>query len=162
FLVGKLGLKKPRCAELIYAPPAAAEKARATEIRGAVLEIFGEAIKQSGEDLFYFVKALSDPGFAPSRNVSAKAGRDELDLSQGWNIGAGRDLAAEADRFRSWMRDSMQTDLRPVGASKQIRVVLDSVLVSGVESYRIQISPEEIAVTGHDRAGVVQALFRLQ
>ena len=34
FLVGKLGMKKPRCAELVYAPPSAAEKAGA--LRGSL------------------------------------------------------------------------------------------------------------------------------
>jgi Glycosyl hydrolase family 20, domain 2 len=162
FLVGKLGMKKPRCAELVYAPPSPAEQARAAEIRATVKELFGDAIRQSGEDLCHFVKVLSDPAFPPLRSDSVKAAHDEVDLSRGWSLDAAPDLAREADRFRSWLRQAMQADLKSAAGAKRVHLAIDPARVSGPESYRLQVATAEVAITGHDRAGVLQALGRLQ
>jgi hypothetical protein len=162
FLVGKLGMKKPRCAELVYAPPSPAEKARAEEIRATVQELFGDAIHQSGEELCHFVKVLSDPAFLPLRDDAASARHDEVDLSQGWGLDASPELSQEAGRFRSWLRQAMHAGLEGGAANKKIRLALDPADLSGHESCRIHVSPGEVAVTGHDRAGVLQALYRLQ
>ena len=157
FLNVKLG-RKPRCGELIYHSPTPAEKARAAEIRAAVREIFGDQIGESGEDLLHFVKVLSDPAIAPMRNESAQPGRGEVDLTQAWSLTAGPELAAEADRFRSYLHQAMRAQLKAGGAGKQIKLAIDR----GRESYQVRVAPDEIVVTAHDRAGVMQALNRLQ
>jgi hypothetical protein len=162
FLAGKLGLKKPRCGKLVYAPPAAAERARAAEIRATVRELFGDAIHQPGEELCHFVKSLSDPAFRPLRDRAARAGHDEVDLSQGWSLAAAPELSAEADRFRSWLREAMQAGLQSGGGTKHIRLALDPAGLSGYESYRVEVAPDRIAITGHDRGAFCRrsAVFR--
>ncbi len=85
FLGIKLG-RKPRCGDLLYGPPSAADKARAREIRATVGELFGDSIRQPGEERFHFVKLLSDGSKQPLRDDAAKPLPDEVDLTQGWGL----------------------------------------------------------------------------
>lgn len=60
FLFVKLGLIKPKCAPLVYAPPTEAAKARAAEIAAVVREHFPEGL-EGGEPPLAFIDALSAP-----------------------------------------------------------------------------------------------------
>lgn len=61
FLWIKLGRTKPACEPLRYAPPTAGARARAAEIRAVVQQDFGDAIGETGEPRFDFVRRLSQP-----------------------------------------------------------------------------------------------------
>ncbi|MDZ4859233.1 MAG: hypothetical protein SGI88_09615 [Candidatus Hydrogenedentes bacterium] len=61
FLWHKLGQIKPQCDPLRYIAPNDAAKARAAEIRAVVKKDFGDAIKQTGEPRFDFVRQIRDP-----------------------------------------------------------------------------------------------------
>ena len=59
------------------------------------------------------------------RNESAKPGRGEVDLTQGWSLTAGPELAAEAGRFRAYLRQAMRAELKAGATGKQIRLAID-------------------------------------
>jgi hypothetical protein len=158
----KLGLKKPRCAPLIYEPPSAAEKARAAEIRSTVRELFADAIDDKGENLFEFVKTLSDTRYRAARSESAKPEADEIDLTRGWGLSAAEELTPAIQRFRSYMRAAMGADVALGRAAKNITFAIDSRRVTGNEAFDVRVSPQEVAVIGHDRRGVFQAIYHLQ
>ena len=96
----KLGNLKPRCAALVYRPASDAEKAAAAEIRRMIGEDFGKTIERPGEDLFAFVKDLSESRYLPARDPAGKAGGDEIDLSRGWSISAPGNLGCRGSPFR--------------------------------------------------------------
>ena len=156
FLGIKLG-RKPRCSELLYSPPSAADKARAREIRATVRELFGDSINQPGEERFHFVKVLSDGSKALLRDDAAKPRPDEVDLTQGWGLIASPALAQPAQQFRSYLRQAMGAQLSTGTAANNITLAIDP-----AQSFRIRVSRNEVAVTGHDSAGVLQALYHLQ
>jgi hypothetical protein len=162
FLDVKLGMRKPRCSELLYHPPSAADKARAREIRATVRELFGDSINQRGEELFHFVSLLSNGTSELLRDDAARTRPDEVDLTQGWGLIHGPDLAQPAQRFLLHLRQVMGAQLSSDAAANNITLAVDPAQVSGAESFRIHISRNEVAVTGHDRAGVLQALYHLQ
>jgi len=72
FLFVKLGLLKPRCAPLRYAPPGEEARAAAARIASVVQKHFHEPPGQPDQPLFHFVSELSElpaeglPGPAPS------------------------------------------------------------------------------------------------
>ena len=82
FLIAKLGMLKPSCPPLKYAPPDDAVRARAAEIRRLVAETFGEEFARPAEPRFAFVEALSrprSPGTArPRPDSSTAAGQGTL------------------------------------------------------------------------------------
>ena len=162
FLDVKLGMLKPRCPAIVYQPPSALEKAGAAEIRAAVRELFGDSIHQRGEARFHFVDVSSDPAIAPARDNAAAAMDDEADLTLPWGFAAPPELAREAERFRAYLRQAMGTELRAGDAEKQVRLAIDPDRVAGNESFEIRVTPDEVAVTGHDRAGVLQGIYRLE
>ncbi|HOQ86987.1 MAG TPA: hypothetical protein PLQ89_14840 [Phycisphaerae bacterium] len=61
FLWIKLGLLKPACPPLRYAPPDEAAVARAAEIKALVQARFKDEIHQPGEPRFAFARTLSEP-----------------------------------------------------------------------------------------------------
>lgn len=67
FLEHKLGLAKPACEELRYAPPSAGERRRAASIRATLAHCFPDGLKDLGRPRFAFVPELSAPGPAPMR-----------------------------------------------------------------------------------------------
>ena len=74
FLFAKLGLLKPKCEPLKYAPPNEAAKKRAAEIKRVVREAFGDELARPGEPRFAFVRQLSQVSSArPKTATSAKS-----------------------------------------------------------------------------------------
>lgn len=59
FLFSKLGSHKPKCERLVYSPPTGESQKRCAEIKQWVQEYFGEALTQTEEERFYFVRELS-------------------------------------------------------------------------------------------------------
>lgn len=161
FLNAKLGMVKPRCPALFYKPPSAAEKAGAADIRVAIRELFGNSIHKRGQESFHFIKVLSDPGIAPARDRFVSVARNEVELTQGWGLEAPAELAREAERFRSYLRQAMLVELQAGHAEKQVRLTIDRYRLVGNESFDIVVTPNEISITGHDRAGVLQGIYRL-
>src|SRR3984957_19750238 len=134
FLDIKLGLPKPRCSELVYHAPSAAEKMRAREVRATVHELFGDSINRQGEELFHFVKLLSDSSKEPLRDDAASARPGEVDLTRGWGLIAGADLAQPAQQLRSYLRQVMGAALSPGKTANNIKLAVDPAQVSGTES----------------------------
>ena len=66
FLYIKLGGHKPRCAPIRFAPPSAAENARAREIAALVATRFPDGSRKTRDPLFGFVSRLSSTPLAPS------------------------------------------------------------------------------------------------
>jgi hypothetical protein len=162
FLDVKLGLTQPACPELRYHTPAAAEVERAAAIRATVRELFGASLAAPGEPPCHFVSTLSDLHQAPvhRRDVRPRAG--ELDLTRGWGLTASPALADAGERFRTWLREAVAAELSPAPAARNIRLAVDAAAVEGAEGYRIDASARTLAITGHDRAGVLQAIYELE
>jgi hypothetical protein len=83
-------------------------------------------------------------------------------LSAGWTVTSNPEIASEADRLRSYLLQAMGVGLRSEGTAKPIRLVVNPSQVSGNESYRIDVTPSGVTITGHDRAAVVQGICRLE
>lgn len=158
----KLGNLKPRCAVLAYRPPSDAERAAAAEMRRMIKEDFGKTIERPGEDLFAFVKYLSESRYLPARDPAAKAGGDEIDLSRGWGISGPAGLDAAALRFTAYMKSAMNADIKAGAGPNNIRLEVTPGLEGGREAFRISVSPDEVRITGNDEAGVLQAIYQLQ
>lgn len=158
----KLGNLKPRCAALVYAPPSEAEKAAAVEIRRMIGEDFGKNIDRPGEDLFSFVKDLSESRYLPARDPAGKAGTEEIDLSRGWSITAPGKLDAAAVRFVAYMRSAMNAEVTNGPGQKNIRLEVTPGLDGGREAFRTSVSPDEVRIIGNDEAGVLQGIYQLQ
>ena len=71
FLWVKLGSLKPRCERVAYAPPAAAARERAAEIRRTVQRYFGNDLAAPEEPRFQFVRDLSEPPPAAAAAVAS-------------------------------------------------------------------------------------------
>src|SRR5262249_5893829 len=152
FLDLKLGMRKPRCGELLYRPPSEAERAGAAKIRRMVKENFGLAIERPGENLFAFVKDLSEVHYLPASDPAERATADEVDLSQGWSISADATLEAAARRFAAYLRSAMSAHVAVGQSKKNIRLQITSGLDGGREAFRIQVNQDAIHVNGHDEA----------
>jgi hypothetical protein len=74
FLYFKLGGHKPQCPPVRYAPPGAAARRRADQIRYIMEETLGEAWTVPMEPRFAFVQALSEPEEAPAPPEPESAG----------------------------------------------------------------------------------------
>ncbi|MEB2362085.1 MAG: hypothetical protein OZ929_12165 [Bryobacterales bacterium] len=162
FLDVKLGMAKPRCDELIYRTPSEREKAAAEEIRRTVREVFGQTIDRQGEDLFAFVRDLSETRYLPARDPQASAGKDEIDLSRGWGIVAADSLEAAGLRFAGWLQSAMGAQVASGRGPKNIHLELGSGLEGGREAFRIEVDEREVRILGNDEAGVLQGIYLLQ
>jgi hypothetical protein len=162
FLDIKLGIRKPRCVELVYRPPSEDERAGAAEIQRIVRENFGQTIERPGEELFAFVKDLSEMRYPPARDPAGKADGDEIDLSRGWSISAAGTLDAPARRFAAYLRSAMKAEVTAGQGEKNIRLEIRPGLEGGREAFRIKVNQDEVRITGHDEAGVLQGLYLLQ
>ena len=158
----KLGNLKPRCAALEYRPPSDAEKAAAAEMRRMIGEDFGKTIERPGEDLFAFVKDLSESRYLPARDPAGKAGGDEIDLSRGWGISGPASLDAAAVRFAAYMKSAMNAEIKAGPGQKNIRLEVTPGLEGGREAFRIQVNRDELRISANDEAGVLQAIYQLQ
>jgi hypothetical protein len=78
FLFSKLGLLKPKCEPLKYAPPNEEAKKRAAEIKRIVQETFGDELSQPAEPRFGFVQQLSKED--PARPKTAASNKSKLEL----------------------------------------------------------------------------------
>ena len=85
-----------------------------------------------------------------------------MDLTRGWGLTPGPDLAQPAQQFRSYLRQAMGAQLSTGAAANNITLTVDPEQAPAAESFRIRVSQKEIAIIGHDRAGVLQALYHLQ
>jgi hypothetical protein len=162
FLDIKLGIRKPRCVELVYRPPSEQEKTAAVEIRRIVRENFGQMIERPGEDLFAFVKDLTEARYLPARDSTRKADGDEIDLSRGWSISAAGALDAAARRFVAYLRSAMNADVALGLGAKNIHLAVEPGLEGGREAFRVEVTEGEVRITGHDESGVMQGLYMLQ
>lgn len=158
----KLGGRKPRCTVLVYRSPSEREKAGAAEMRRMVQENFGQTIERPGEDLFAFVKDLSQACYSPARDPAGEAGRDEIDLSRGWSISSVGVLDAAAGRFASYLESAMNAKVAIGPGEKNIRLEVGPGLEGGRDSFRVDVNEGEVQVTGQDEAGVMQGLYFLQ
>src|SRR5206468_3824295 len=111
-----------RCAELVYRPPSQEERAGAAEIRRIVGKNFGQSIERPGEELFAFVRDLSEVRYLPARDPTAKAGGDEIDLSRGWSITAPGTLDAAALRLADYLRSAMNAEVEARPGEKNVRL----------------------------------------
>src|SRR2546422_8189086 len=111
FLWIKLGLLKPRCEKLKYAPPSPEAKRRAAEINQIVRSTFGSALDAPGEQPFDFVGALSDTKRNSERDPNSRLRGDEIDLSRGWSLSRGAEGSEPAapliDEFRNYLHSAM-------------------------------------------------------
>src|SRR6185503_16226874 len=119
-------------------------------------------IERPGEDLFAFVKDLSESRYLPARDPAGKADGDEIDLSRGWGISAPDNLDAAAVRFAAYMRSAMNAKIAKGPSQKNIRLEVAPGLEGGREAFRVSVSPDEVRITGSDEAGVLQAIYQLQ
>lgn len=166
FLDAKLGVPKPRCAHLSYAPPTAEERSKAALIRKIVQEIFGSAIHERGENLLQFIEELSDQRPQRIWSAPAHASADEIDLTEGWTIvqPAEEVLQSAAARFKIYLQDAMGARIAlgsagPAGKRIQLSVLGET---APPESFQITAGETEINIVGGGEAGVVQGLYWLQ
>lgn len=82
-------------------------------------------IDRPGEDLFAFVRDLSATGYRHARDRSARPSPEEVDLTRGWAVIAGKELAEAAQRFRNYLRDAMGADVKEGAAPNVIRLHID-------------------------------------
>jgi hypothetical protein len=156
FLNIKLG-KKPRCAELSYRTPSAAEMENAARIRETVQSVMGPAIDEPGEDLFAFIRRLSDPAYQLLRESSPSAG--EIDLTSGWSIqieGPHELLGQAARRLQRYLASAMAATVRlDSGGNKVIRIGVDPATGETPESFAIAAGENEVRIAGAAVAGAL-------
>jgi hypothetical protein len=73
FLIAKLGMLKPKCQPLHYAPPDEAARRRAAEIKHVVEEEFGADMRRPGEPRFHFLEQFNKPSQSLSRPLAGEA-----------------------------------------------------------------------------------------
>ena len=83
FLDVKLGMRKPECAPLVYAPPTEDEQERAAKVRRVMESSFGASIHDPGERAFQFVADLSSTRPRLLRARVGMAAGDELKPGRG-------------------------------------------------------------------------------
>ena len=170
FLWAKLGLLRPRCLPLRYEEPSPAARQRAAEIRRLVRETFGPSLDETGEPAFQFVADLSSARTPFQGSPVSRPAEGELDLSRGWLLKKPSESSGIPGRllgeFQAYLQSAFGCEIglteetRP--ASKLVEFRLDASIARPSGSFKIDIQPEEIRLTGRDLSGVRQGLYFLQ
>lgn len=167
FLWYKLG-PKPKCGSIRWAAPTPEETQRAAEIRRLVTTTFGKALHETGEEPFRFVGDLSRDETRPHRDPRAQPDREEIDLS-GWavRIPVRTELMEMAQRFRSYLRHTMQCPTRAAGEGGRssggtLRFLLAPDPASIPDSFEIRVESASVTVLASDPGGIRQGIYEMQ
>lgn len=163
FLDHKLG-PKPECPELIYAPPSVEELRGAARIRRLLRQELGAALAEPGEELFQFVRELSETRYPPLRDRARPASSGQVDLTSGWTILVPHDElpAAAARRFEAYLRSAMKADVELGEGARTIRFAVDEKRLGGAEDFEIEVTETAVRVTGGGPEGVFRGICQLQ
>lgn len=163
FLDHKLG-PKPDCPELVYTRPNAEERRAAARIRRLLREELGSALEEPGQELFEFVGELSETRYRPLREPGRAASPAQVDLSSGWSIRPPEQElpAAAARRLQDYLRSAMGAEVGFGEAGRAIRLSVDGQRLKGPEDFEIEVTGDEVRISGGGPEGVLGGIWRLQ
>ena len=131
-------------------------------------DTFGKGLHETGEQPFRFVHDLSRSEIPAHRDPRAQASREEIDLS-GWavRIPDQAELNELAQRFRAYLRDTLQCPTQAVGEggganARTLRFLLDPDFASVPDSFEIRIDADSVTVLASDPGGIRQAVYEMQ
>ncbi|MBE6928832.1 MAG: hypothetical protein E7463_01010 [Ruminococcaceae bacterium] len=157
FLSHKLGNKFP-CEPILYAPLTAEEQAETALLRETILRHVRTHDAEDTVDPFNFFPT------APKKRIPGICPADACaNLLEGWELIDETDDARAADFIADFREDMALWGVGFVPSEKKLVVSIDPALAgSGDETHEVNITFEEIRVTGASAVGVLRGLSHLR